>query len=238
MSTALLLHGLVPAAAPRPEGAPAHLVVALSGVAVLATPARTLAAPDPAAVTVEDALRRHDRLLAARAAVGDVLPFAFGMTVAGRAGARALIARNLARFRSGLASLSGRAEYLLRCAEARQASSDAAATADHAGDGRAYLGRRVQARRTAAARRSQLETVRATAEAEMAASRGARTLPAAVTDAGVTFAVLLPRRHFGSLIRRLAPVAEDAAPLGLSMMLSGPWPPYRTASLLPGEAAS
>lgn len=239
-----LLAGGAPSSLTR---AGALAVVATAPEALNAAP-RPDFAPDPvdqngAADDPEIAARLaadHHRALCLLAARLDVLPLRFGAVarriedaprlILGEAGERAEPLR--ARFDA----LRGRAEYQIRLLHAapKPAAAAPGPTAPPAAKpgqaGRAYLKRKLDRRRGAERRRESATALfdQVRAEARTLGPRAVEVAPAR-PEIALDLSLLCPRSGVAALSEAGARWAALAEPLGLSLRLVGPLPPFRFA---------
>ena len=206
-------------------------------------------APDELQVDAEDLsetgrlatlARRHDAVVRAAAADGPLLPLRFGTVVADEDAARRLLREHADVAREQLARVGDAREWgvrLVRSLEAEPAPAGPASSADRpAASGTEYLSRRRQAlqerERTAhdaAASADLLQEVLAPHATE-ALHRGGAPGSSLLLDVAY---LVRPDAESGFLaaVERLTP---ELASHGLTVQLTGPWPPYSFASLTPG----
>lgn len=242
-ATALYAYAVLPAGATPPAAPPvlpgaAPLLVREGAVAALVSPVpRALFEPgpecrmaDPDWVAARAAL--HHAMVAA--AEGPVLPLAFGALFSEAAPLRAWLAARGAALAEALAAVAGREEWGVALAEDAEghaayldatdpALRDLAERRRRAGEGTAFLLDRRHAKALAAAR-----AARRGAIGQRAASILARHA-AQVAAAPARWTGLVPRGAVAALRAELEDVADEIAGSGLSLSLSGPWPPYAFA---------
>jgi hypothetical protein len=170
---------------------------------------------DRAPVPTVALLRVHDRIVAALAARGTVLPMRFGTTIGSEGELRGLLEDRSEEFERSLARVRGRVEFGAR------AVWDAPESPPAGSDGRAFmqakLDRRLAARRSAERLHAPL--------AELAAESVCRLVPA--PDTAFTAAYLVERTRVGELERQAGRLDDTSERLHLTV--SGPWPPYSFA---------
>ena len=216
-------------------------LVAAAGMAALASPVpRGLFDRDAAANRtgdpdwIGDRARAHHAVAAAAAAGGACLPLAFGALFASRDSLGAWLHARAAPLGEALARLAGRSEWMLRLhedAEAHAAWLDRhdpalqalAARIAITSPGTAFLLERrlAQARATARAARTDV------AQHDVAAVLADH--PGLVEQKPACWTVLADAAGRQALEAALAPLAAGWEGSGLTLALSGPWPPYAYA---------
>lgn len=242
MSPALHAYAVLPAEMPVPEmpgldGAGPPVLVTEGAVAALVSPvpadwfAEGGLASDPEWVS-RQALRHH---AVAGALVGKALPLAFGAMFSGEAPLRLWLAERAAPLTAALARAQGCTEWTLLLREDAPRLEAWLATHDvelarlsiaaaMAGPGtRPLLERRLERAREEA-RARHLDAIAARLQAALA--QHARALMPARTRLGVLgVTLLLP----GGPPAALEDMADELNEAGLSVTLSGPWPPHAFA---------
>jgi hypothetical protein len=196
-----------------------------------------------AAWTATRALR-HERVVEHFARRAAVVPLRFGAIYHTRESAARALAEHSARFREALRRLSGREEwgvnlYVERArlragvvrASARLRELDEKAEA--APPGQAFLLRKkIEASRETEAR-AEVKRVAAEVEGKLAAACDGAARLRAVRDertehgeVAARFAFLVAREGFGDFRAAAEKLAEEYAPLGFRLELTGPWPAY------------
>jgi hypothetical protein len=234
MTAGLLLHGVVPAE-PRPAlGADAPDAIGEAGLLGLVSPAPAGAEGGaPAAEQLAEAALAHNRILLAALEAGDVLPVRFGTVLPDAAAVCRLLRERAGWFGARLGDIAGAVEYALRVEERGAAGSCAPRTPARPEDGRAYLRARRDARadrRAHAARRTAFVRDLASRLSALSNSgplplRPGSAAPSRLAD--LTF--LVRRAEVAPFLDRARSLAGPAEALGLSIELSGPWPPYAFA---------
>lgn len=239
MTPPLLIHGVIPADAPEPAGAPAgrRLGFLAPDGRALAGLVSPLGADEGAAADAAEALRHHD-ILAAHAALGDVAPARFGAAAQDEAAALACLCAHGAEWAEALDRIAGCVEW-----GARLTLAEAAAASPPVTDGgRDYLRARLEARRA----RETAEAIRTGAIAAIQ-HRLAESAKATVAHLPshhapgprriLELALLAPRAAAEALTAAAEAAAREAARAGLALALSGPWPAYSFAAGPDGGAA-
>ncbi len=213
-----------------PEAAPVGLVgrdglaVLTSDVdvAVLADLSQQDAVPDS---ELAKQVQQHDRVVRAAFEDGPVLPFRFGIVLAGLTAAIRLVVERRDRVLTLLSRVDGKREWGIRL-RATQGSRqpEPPAEADRS-SGASYLASR--GRQLAEADR-QRDRQRDTAEAVRAelAPLAAELVTRARSDGPLDVALLIGRDAEDDFLATVDRLAARAADVGLVLDTTGPWPPY------------
>lgn len=196
-----------------------------------------------AAWTATRALR-HERVVEHFARRAAVVPLRFGTIYLRRESVGRMLGERGAQLRSVLERLAGREEWGLNLfverarlreevAHVSERLRELGARAARSSPGQAYLLRKkIEALRDEEARAETKRVAAGVEEGLAAASEGAvrlRVLKDEATEQGelaARFAFLVPRRRFGEFRRAAEQLAEEHAPLGFRLELTGPWPAY------------
>jgi hypothetical protein len=238
----LWAYGVVPASQPAPgvRGIEGRAVAAVThgGLAALAStvPAERFAGEAlqqrlEDLETVAELARAHDSVLEAAMAGGDVVPFRMCTIYETRAAIERMLAAEASRFARLMARLHDKAEWGVKAFVAPRAG---AADAPRPSSGIAYLARRRAERDAVAAEREAIETAAAevhTALAERATSAVLsrphdRRLSGRDQEMLLNGAYLLERRAEDDFARAVESLARTYRAQGLTLELTGPWPPY------------
>ena len=202
---------------------------------------------EDAAWTAVRALR-HEGVVEHFARGASVAPLRFGTIYLRRESVAGMLEERGAELRRVVARLEGREEWGVNVyAERAQMKAEVARLsprlremserADAATPGQAYLLRRkIEALRDEETRAETKRAVREMEAALAAASAGAARLRLLKDEANergqlaAKFAFLVPRERFGEFRAAAERLAEQYAPLGFRIELTGPWPPYNFAS--------
>lgn len=242
-SVAWYAYAVLPEGAPPPAAEPvlpdaAFELVGASGVAALASPVpRALFDRDDPANRADDPAWIGARAQAHHgvvAAAGACLPLAFGALFASRDSLGAWVSARQAALEHALERVAGRAEWTVRLHEdaaAHAAWLEAndpglralAARIAAASTGTAFLLDRKRAQATAAARATAL------AEAGRQVAVALAGSAALVDRQAASWTVLAGAAEQAALQAALAPLAQAWEQSGLTLALSGPWPPYAFA---------
>jgi hypothetical protein len=192
---------------------------------------------------VEQKVRAHDRVVKAMLEAGPVIPCRFCTILRSADDVRQVLERHGVDIVAMLDALDGRTEWGVKIYAARGAMTSTSASAEDGGEtgGRAYFLRK---KRDEIARGEAAGAVRAAAEAchaELAAAAvGAARLRISEGAAGgretdhdlvLNGAYLVPDAEAHRFHATAGDLARRYASLGLSLDLTGPWPPYNFVSL-------
>ena len=184
------------------------------------------------------AVRRHEEVVLAAYASAPTVPMRFGIVHAERESVTRLLAMYGAELRHELARIGGAAEWHLKAFADRDVlagGTDGQSDGQPVDSGRGYL-LRERARRESNARiRDAIAEHAATLMAQVSSvTRDLKSLPPGgdETRCGIAAAVCLVDRpaeyRLTSVVERYA---EVAAPDGITVELTGPWPPYHFTRL-------
>ena len=180
---------------------------------------------------LEQKVRAHDQLLKAALASGPVVPFRFCTIVRSEEDVRQVLERHHDRIREALARLTGKKEWgvkvLLR--------EGAEAPRNDVPSGRWYLERKQNAARREAENRQHADERARKCHEQLASAADVSALLPASQRAGeravlnAAYLVLdAGERKFHALI---AAMDERLEPDGLTLEVTGPWPPYNFVNL-------
>jgi hypothetical protein len=189
---------------------------------------------------LEAKVRAHEAVLEGAQAAGDVVPFRFGTVYLSEAHVRGMLVRERAVLEAALARVRGKREWGVKGLVDRERltdwlarrRSDLADAGGPGGEGTAYLARKQ------ASRRVEDEVEQATVAlardchthlAAYAADAVVNPLPRAGEDAGAHFlnaAYLIAGSRDGELRAALRELSARYGDQGVSLRLTGPWPPY------------
>lgn len=172
--------------------------------------------------------RAHDAVVRAAFAHGAVLPFRFGTVLLDRGVARRLLVAQHDTALAMLAHVRDRVEWGVRVRRANAPQEDAE-PADR-GSGTAYLAARRRHLRDRDERRARGRDTAVAIRDDLAAS-AADVTDRAGGDAIVDAAVLVDHSAEDGFLRRAAEHAARAADAGLTLDVTGPWPPYSFAHI-------
>jgi hypothetical protein len=193
---------------------------------------------------IEEKVRAHDRVVKHLLAAGAVVPCRFGMVLRGEEDLRALLDAHAEALSAALDALDGKQEWgvkVLGSARGNPAARDPAAP----DSGKAYF---LQKKRDELARAEAGRAAREAADAchrELSAAADGATLLATgnrgIAPAGgggggaaevVTNAAYLVRAAVvDRFLAAVDSIAERYRPFGLTVEVTGPWPPYNFVSL-------
>jgi hypothetical protein len=182
----------------------------------------------------------HDRVVKSALSAGPVIPCRFCTVVRGAEDVRRLLAKHYHRIVPTLSDLEGKEEWGVKiCARprpAREAGLPAGEGGTGAGGGKAYLfARKRAAHERGNAERAERDLAAACHEALASAACEAATLPLRAKAAGREGKLLLNGTYLVSDVpafhAAVAAATERYRPLGLSLELTGPWPPYNFVRL-------
>lgn len=184
------------------------------------------------------AVRRHEQVVLAAFRSAPTVPMRFGIVHAERASVEHLLRVHDAELRGELARIAGTAEWSVKAFADREALAAMAADGDDdsvADTGRGYL-LRERTRREARARVSDtLSDTATTLVGEVSSvARELVSLPVGGDESRrgvVAAACLVDRRDEQRLASIVATFAEAAGARGISVELTGPWPPYHFTTL-------
>jgi hypothetical protein len=180
-----------------------------------------------------------------------VLPLSFGTVFRNDDRVRDLLRQERSGLRERLDRVAGRSEWVLtihRDQETALASLEASpglrslqAEVEAASPGRAYLLKR----RLGEARHEELRRVDAEVEVRLSSAVGqvadavfAEPLPAEAAERPMwRGSLLVARAREADLLQVLDTLREELEPRGYSLLLTGPWPPYRFGGLEPSSQA-
>lgn len=185
---------------------------------------------------LERAARAHERVLDALLADETPIPMRLCSIYSDEQGLRAMLEREHDAYARALRDLRGSMEWGVKgFAEPDAVAADTAAGAGTSGgEGRAYMDGRLAERRRREEARQALDAACAAVHDALAAASGAATAlpPHRAEVAGrsapmvLNGAYLVARADADAFAARVEEVQARYAPLGLSLELSGPWPPY------------
>lgn len=226
-ATARLPDGLVGLG---PQGAPVGLI-GRDGLAVLASDVDIAVLAD---LSQQDAVadselakqvQEHDRVVRAAFEDGPVLPFRFGIVLAGLTAAVRLVAERRDRALTLLSRIDGKREWGVRLravADSRQ--PEPPAEADRS-SGASYLASRRRRLADVDRQRDQQHAVAEDIRAELT-PRAAELVTRAGKDGLLDVALLVERHGETEFLVTVDRLAARAAAVGLVLDATGPWPPY------------
>ena len=183
--------------------------------------------------------RGHDAVVRAAAECGPVLPLRFGTAVPDEDAARSLLRTHAGPARHQLRRIGTAREWgvrLLRILPAGGEPALAGGTGREGLSGTEYLARRREAlqreedlTRTAAECAERLQEV-LSGHAVESMRRGGSPGSSLLLD----IAYLVPTGTEAEFLGQVRQLAEDLEPRGLTLELTGPWPPYSFVALTPG----
>ena len=245
-TTAWYVYGVVPAGAPVPDAAGAARLVVQGPLAAIVAEVPLADFDEEALVErlndrvwLEDKARAHEDVLSAFAAVTTVVPLRFGTVYRDEDDVRRLLEERAESFEATLDRVRGRFELGVKVWIDRARFQQALAVGDsHAsgGGGRAYLQRRqseLAAARDASARAAELartahERLRARAVEGVVNRPQPRELTGRDEDMLLNAAYLV-EGDAAPFVDEVERLAAEAAALGVTFEVTGPWPPYNFA---------
>jgi hypothetical protein len=182
---------------------------------------------------VELLARAHERVLEAALQEGDVLPFRMATLYESDQAVRRMLVERSAELHSTIERLTGKAEWGVKAFLDPAPSVPAGATVE-AASGTDYIARRRAARddvqRLSDAADAAVASIHAQLEERASAARLSppqdRRLTGRDEDMVLNGAYLVPRGAWEAFAERIETLREQHAPDGLTLELTGPWPPY------------
>lgn len=221
---ALLLHGLVPAQTELRADAPVHQHVPCDGFTALTSTADDLGAiEDLAPDALADLALRHNAILLAYCPDTAVMPMRFGAAFSTTQMARAQLNVAASAHRKSLATLTHLREYTVWLDVAGDPPRSTASPAS----GRDFLAQKRSSRDL----RQALGTHRMAVAQELLTELeqfGAGLQQASAPKPGrlLGAALLIPTKRIDRLTQIATRTEAKAAPLGLALAVTGPWPAY------------
>jgi hypothetical protein len=179
---------------------------------------------------LEQKVRAHDQLLKAAQASGPIVPFRFCTIVRAEDDMREVLERHYDRLRETLLGLTGKKEWGVKV-PLRESSTPP----NDVPSGRWYLERKQNAARKEAENRQQAEQ-RARECHEQLATAAEKTMLLPASNRAGERAVLNAAYLVGDASERkfhalIAAMDERLEPDGLTLEVTGPWPPYNFVNL-------